>query len=49
MKPFNGITPKNFPAPDFSGEPAQVLYCGDDGEGKDIVRELIRKLRFSAS
>ncbi len=41
IKAFNGITADNFPTPDFSGEPAQMLYCGDDEEGKRAVRELI--------
>jgi hypothetical protein len=46
MRAFNGITADNFRAPDFSGEPAQVLYCGDDEDGKDIVQELIAGCGF---
>lgn len=42
VKAFNGITADNFRQPRFSGEPAQVFYCGNDPEAKSEVRELIQ-------
>lgn len=41
VKVFNGITADNFPQPDFSGEVAQAMYCGNDDEAKADVRSLI--------
>lgn len=41
MKAFNGVAADNFSQPGFSGEPAQVFYCGNDLESKAAVRELI--------
>jgi len=41
VKAFNGITADNFQTPRFSGDIAQVLYCGDERSAKKIVKELI--------
>lgn len=41
VKAFNGILADNFAQPNFSGEPAQAFYCGNDDEAKSAVRELI--------
>ena len=41
VKAFNGITADNFSQPDFSGEPAQAFFCGNDDDAKATVRQLI--------
>jgi len=41
VKAFNGITADNFQTPRFSGDIAQVLYCGDERSAKKIVIQLI--------
>lgn len=46
IKAFNGITADNFPNPDFSGQRAQVFYCGDHEDGKLLVKQLITACGF---
>ena len=46
VKAFNGITADNFANPRFSGEVAQVFYCGGDGDSKAIVRALIESCGY---
>ncbi|MEK9134505.1 MAG: NADPH-dependent F420 reductase [Pseudomonadota bacterium] len=46
VKAFNGITADNFANPRFSGEVAQVFYCGDDGDSKAIVHTLIESCGY---
>lgn len=41
VKALNGITADNFRTPDFSGDVAQVFYCGDDPAGKVFVKKII--------
>jgi 8-hydroxy-5-deazaflavin:NADPH oxidoreductase len=41
VKAFNGITADNFQAPRFSGDVAQVFYCGDNLPAKKTVNEII--------
>jgi hypothetical protein len=41
VKAFNGVTADNFRTPRFSGDIAQVFYCGDDKPGKKAVKEII--------
>lgn len=41
VKAFNGITADNFRTPAFSGDVAQVFYCGDDPAGKATVKMII--------
>ncbi len=48
VKAFNGICAANLERPTFSGEPAQVFYCGDDRLAKDTTAELIEQLGFVA-
>jgi len=42
IKALNMITADNFPDPSFSGEVAQSLYCGDDEEGREAARQIIK-------
>lgn len=48
VKAFNGITADNFSTPNFSGETAQVFFCGDVAEAKEIARELINACGYQA-
>lgn len=48
VKAFNGITADNFLTPGFSGEVAQVFYCGEHVEAKRIAKELIEACGYQA-
>lgn len=48
VKAFNGITADNFSMPDFSGEPAQVFFCGEHVEAKGVAKELIEACGYQA-
>ena len=48
VKAFNGISAANLERPKFSGEPAQVFYCGDDRLAKNTTANLIEQLGFVA-
>ncbi len=48
VKAFNGINAANLEAPDFSGNKAQILYCGDNIKAKGAVKSLIEELGFFA-
>lgn len=48
VKAFNGITADNFPTPNFSGETAQVFFCGDAAEAKAVAKALINACGYQA-
>jgi hypothetical protein len=48
VKAFNGITADNFLTPNFSGDVAQIFYCGDDAESKKVVRRVIESCGYEA-
>lgn len=48
VKAFNGITADNFFTPDFSGDIAQVFFCGDDTKSKQVARTVIEACGYQA-
>jgi 8-hydroxy-5-deazaflavin:NADPH oxidoreductase len=48
VKAFNGICAANLERPTFSGEPAQIFYCGEDRHAKNTTADLIEQLGFVA-
>ena len=48
VKAFNHIYWSLLETPDFNGEAASLLYCGDDMEAKEIVATLGKILGFDA-
>ncbi len=46
VKAFNSINAANLGQPTFSGEPAQLFYCGDNEDARNAVAELIDDLGF---
>lgn len=47
VKAFNTITADNFANPMFSGDRAQVLYCGDDTDAKVLVGGLVEACGYT--
>jgi len=41
VKAFNAITADNFPTPNLCGEAAQIFYCSDNEDAKEVARALI--------
>ena len=41
VRAFNSVGWENFADPDFSGTPADLLWCGPDGDRGDVVESLI--------
>jgi len=41
VKAFNTITADNFPTPNLCGEAAQIFYCSDSEDAKEVARALI--------
>lgn len=46
VKAFNSINAANLGQPEFSGEPAQLFYCGNNEDARNTVAELIDDLGF---
>ncbi len=46
VKAFNIIGAEHFTNPDFDGEPASMLICGDDGAAKSVAARLAADLGF---
>ena len=48
VKAFNTIGSNVMANPDFNGQSALLLYCGDDADAKAEVRTLVTQLGFDA-
>jgi len=46
VKIFNSIGAEHYQNPDFAGQPASMLYCGDDDAARIIAAGLARDLGF---
>ncbi|HLA44069.1 MAG TPA: NAD(P)-binding domain-containing protein [Aggregatilineales bacterium] len=48
VKIFNTIGAEHYQNPDFNGQVASMLYCGDDAEAKRIAGQLATDIGFDA-
>ena len=48
VKAFNTLQPALIQDPYFNGQPATMLYCGDDDEAKFVVHRLAEEMGFKA-
>ncbi len=48
VKVFNSIGAEHYQTPDFDGQSATMLYCGDDADAKAIAAQLASDLGFDA-